>query len=1015
FYKKLGNDTVHLTRYTGEKALEFISKAPTNQPFCLSLSFSAPHAHDNSTGQYFWQKESDQLYKDVTIPDPQLGEDIYFNRLPKAVREGFNRLRWTWRFDTPEKYQQSVKGYYRMITEIDREIGKIRNKLKELEIDRNTVIIFMGDNGYFLGDRQLADKWLMYDNSVRVPLIVYDPRANKHQDINDMALNIDVPATIMNLAGVNQPKSWHGKSLLPIVQGNLKTLGRDTILIEHLWEFKDIPPSEGVRTAEWKYFRYVNDKMTEELYNLATDPLEKDNLATQKSQEKVLLSLRKKLEQLSGKYADPYSGIPSGLTVEHIRKPENARIIDPKPEFGWIVQKEAVSQNGYQILVSSSKHLIDNNIADVWDSGQIRGSRSTNVEFGGTPLKENTSHFWKVRIWDQDNRLSDYSKVQEFKTGKFGDAVTSHNIFQMERISPVSLVKKVDGSYFADFGKDAFGTLELNYKTNKIETLVISLGEKLLDGKIDAQPGGTIRYSEVKLQVSPAKVNYTIQLPVDKRNTSPAAVQLPDSFGIITPFRYAEIKNAKQPISIKDLYQKAYFHYFDESQSSFTSSDTVLNKVWDLCKYTMKATSFTGIYIDGDRERIAYEADAYINQLGHYNTDSEYAMAKQTIEYFMGHPTWPTEWLLHTAMMVYQDYLYTGDMELLRKYYGNLKNKTLIDLAREDGLISTTTSKVNGDFMLKIGFVDSTKRIKDIVDWPPAQKDTGWKLITSEGERDGHEMLPINTVVNSFFYNDMKIMAIMAGLLNQSADKDHFEMMAAKVKQSINQKLFDAKKGIYVDGEGSTHGSIHSNMTALAFGVVAPEHVKTVADFIKTRGMACSVYGSQFLLEGLYEAGEGQYALDLMRATNDRSWWNMIKSGSTIALEAWDMKYKPNSDWNHAWGAAPANIIPRFLWGIQPKVPGFGIVQIKPQMGDLKFSTIKVPTIHGPVKGEYRKVNNRLKTYTIELPANTVGEFSVGSTIDEVFQLNGEKVNPSFQSIRLNPGVNHIEIKVNSY
>jgi hypothetical protein len=951
----------------------------------------------------------------VTIPDPQLGEDMYFNRLPKAVRDGFSRLRWTWRFDTPEKYQQSVKGYYRMITEIDNEIGKIRNMLKDKGIDGNTVIIFLGDNGYFLGDRQLADKWLMYDNSVRVPLIVYDPRVNKHQDINEMALNIDVPATIMNLAGVNQPKRLHGKSLLPIVQGNLKTLGRDTILIEHLWEFKDIPPSEGVRTAEWKYFRYVNDKTAEELYNLSNDPLEKDNLATQKSQEKVLLSLRKKLEQLIVKYADPYSGVPSGLTVEHIRKPENARIVDTKPEFGWIVPKQSVMQNGYQILVSSNKQLIDNNIADIWNSGQVRGSTSRNVEFGGTTLKENTSWFWKVRIWDQDNRLSDYSTVQEFKTGKFSDAITSHNIFQMERISPVSMIKTAEGSNFADFGKDAFGTLELNYKTNKAETLLISLGEKLLDGKIDTKPGGTIRYSEVKLQVSPAKVNYTIQLPVDKRNTAPAAVQLPDSFGIITPFRYAEIKNAKQPIAIKDIYQKAYFHYFDESQSSFISSDTVLNQVWDLCKYTMKSTSFTGIYIDGDRERIAYEADAYINQLGHYNTDNEYAMAKQTIEYFMGNPTWPTEWLLHTAMMVYQDYLYTGDIELLRKYYSNLKNKTLIDLAREDGLISTITPKVNGEFMLKIGFADSTKRIKDIVDWPPAQKDTGWKLITSEGERDGHEMLPINTVVNCFFYYNMKIMAVMAGLLDQSTDKDHFEMMAAKVKQSINQKLFDTKKGIYVDGEGSSHGSIHSNMTALAFGVVAPEHVKTVTDFIKTRGMACSVYGSQFLLEGLYEAGEGQYALDLMRATTDRSWWNMIRSGSTIALEAWDMKYKPNSDWNHAWGAAPANIIPRYLWGIQPKTPGFGIVQIKPQMGDLKYSTIKVPTIHGPVKGEYRKVNNRLKTYTIELPANTVGEFSVGSTIDEVFQLNGEKVNPSFQSIRLNPGVNHIEIKVNSY
>ena len=96
----------------------------------------------------------------------------------------------------------------------------------------------------------------------------------------------------------------------------------------------------------------------------------------------------------------------------------------------------------------------------------------------------------------------------------------------------------------------------------------------------------------------------------------------------------------------------------------------------------MKATSFSGLYIDGDRERIPYEADAYINQLGHYCTDREYAMAKQTIEWFMQHPTWPTEWLLTTAMMMYQDYYYSGDTELLKAYYEELKHKTLMDLAQ---------------------------------------------------------------------------------------------------------------------------------------------------------------------------------------------------------------------------------------------------------------------------------------------------------------------------------------------
>jgi hypothetical protein len=573
------------------------------------------------------------------------------------------------------------------------------------------------------------------------------------------------------------------------------------------------------------------------------------------------------------------------------------------------------------------------------------------------------------------------------------------------------MFKAADGSYFIDFGKDAFGTLELKYKASKNETLTISLGEKLLNGKIDVNPGGTIRYAEVKLPVSPSVEKYTLQLPVDKRNTSGAAVMLPDSFGVIMPFRYVEIRNSSQQIAATDVRQKAYFHRFDESQSDFASSDTVLNQVWNLCKYSMKATSFTGIYIDGDRERIAYEADAYINQLGHYSTDCDYAMARKTIEHFMTHPTWPTEWQLHVVLMAYQDYYYSGDAELLKKYYNQLKVKTLIDLAREDGLISTTSGKVTDDFMQKLGFADTKQRLKDIVDWPPGQKDTGWKLVNPAGERDGHELLPINTVVNCFFYENMKMMAEIAGVLNKTADKETFEKMAAKVKASINQKLFDAKKGIYIDGEGSAHSSLHSNMLALAFRIVPVENVKSVTNFVKSRGMACSVYGSQFLLEGLYNYGEGQYALDLMRATTDRSWWNMIRVGSTISMEAWDMKYKPNSDWNHAWGAAPANIIPRQLWGISPIKPGYSVARIQPQMGDLKFCTIKMPTLLGQINAGYKVTGTNTKVYSVELPSKMTAEIYLDHSDNEILILNNKKFATTVKLLKLNSGKNIIEVR----
>lgn len=1016
YYKTLDGDTVHLTRYTGQQAMDFIEEVPAEKPFCLSLCFSAPHAHDGAPEQYFWQEEPDRLYQNMEMPGPELAEDKYFLEQPLPVREGFNRLRWTWRFDTPEKYQHSVKGYYRMIYGVDLEIAKIRRKLKEKGLDKNTVIILMGDNGYFLGERQLAGKWLMYDNSVRVPLIVYDPRATQHRDVDDMALNIDVPSTIIDLAGISHPESWHGQSLIPLVSGAQKSLQRDTVLIEHLWEFENIPPSEGVRTSEWKYFRYVNDKSSEELYHLNNDPKETENLIGNPEYTEVLRQLRNKLDRLTEKYADPISGVPTGLTVEYIRDPRFTKIIDSKPEFSWVVPKEAVIQKGYQILVSSSREKIDNNIGDVWDSGNVRSGNSVDVEFGGEPMSENTEYFWKVRIFDQDNRLSEYSEPQKFITGTFGDKLTSHNWFQIEKIQPERFVKNQDGSYFLDFGKAAFGTVELNYSAKESETLTIRLGEKLLDGKIDREPGGTIRYQEVQLQVSPKKSHYQIELISDKRNTNEMAVALPDSFPVIMPFRYAEIEGAKN-LSAGDVTQVAYFNYFEEGSSSFNSSDTILNQVWELCKYSQKATSFAGVYVDGDRERIPYEADAYLNQLSHYSVDNEYAIARRTIEYFMEKPTWPTEWQLHVALMFYQDYMYTGNTELIEKYYEPLKHKTLMELEVQEGLISTHSPKLNGEFMAKLGFADTTQRVRDIVDWPPAQKDTGWKLPKDwpQGERDGFVFRPVNTVINSFYYMNMVIMAEFAGLLNKPEEKLDFELRAAKAKNSINEHLYVKDGGYYRDGIGTDHGSVHANMMPLAFGIVPEAYKNSVAAYLKTRGMAPSVYGAQFLMEAVYNGGDADYALELMTATHDRSWYNMIKIGSTIALEAWDMRYKPNADWNHAWGAAPANIIPRYLWGIQPKTPGYEVVSIRPQMSTLKNSSIKVPTIKGEIKGEYQRVNNRLTKYSFELPANMVGEFRIELTPQDVVSWNGNPVHSAFGSIRLAPGKNEIEIRINSF
>jgi len=280
------------------------------------------------------------------------------------------------------------------------------------------------------------------------------------------------------------------------------------------------------------------------------------------------------------------------------------------------------------------------------------------------------------------------------------------------------------------------------------------------------------------------------------------------------------------------------------------------------------------------------------------------------------------------------------------------------------------------EIMTKLGFSNAKDRIRDIVDWPPSQKDTGWKLSTPEGERDGYEMVEINTMVNAFYYRNLVLMSELAGYLGKSNDSALYNNLAQRVKKIINKKLFDREKGIYLDGEFSRHSSLHANIIPLAFDLVPEEYKKSVIDFIKSRGMACSVYAAQYLLEGLYNAGEDEYAAGLLTATHDRSWWNMIKSGSTITMEAWDMKYKPNSDWNHAWGAAPANIIPRYMWGIQPAEPGFAKAIIRPRLGRLKHSKITVPTIRGPISAEFREIGSS-REYLISIPGNMKCDFII--------------------------------------
>jgi arylsulfatase A-like enzyme len=297
FFARNDPTRTHATARFGEQALEFLRGCPPGQPFCLSVSFSAPHARDNQPREYPPDLRDEGLYADATVPVPKLATDAAFKRLPEVAQKSEGRRRWERRFTTPESFQRIVKDYYRLITGLDREVGRIVAALTERGVAENTAIVFTSDNGYFLGERGMADKWLPYEESIRVPLIVADPRTPpeaRGRKVDALALNIDVAPTFLDLAGLPVPAGMQGRSLVPLVRAGAPPADwRTEFFYEHLALTHIIPPTEGVRTERWMYFRWLStNPVIEELYDVRADPLEEHDLAADPAHARTLAELR---------------------------------------------------------------------------------------------------------------------------------------------------------------------------------------------------------------------------------------------------------------------------------------------------------------------------------------------------------------------------------------------------------------------------------------------------------------------------------------------------------------------------------------------------------------------------------------------------------------------------------------------------------------------------------------------------------------------------------------------------
>ena len=500
----------------------------------------------------------------------------------------------------------------------------------------------------------------------------------------------------------------------------------------------------------------------------------------------------------------------------------------------------------------------------------------------------------------------------------------------------------VDGHLLFDFQKAAYAQVEVELDGSAQDLAEIILAEYAENGQVVHVPGWrTFKIDNIRLK--PGIHTYRVNIPAH-RGAYGAFLHIDapaECGGEIAVFRYVEINHYYGPAKVRRI---EFFNDAPEDAAHFESSNDKLNQVWEFCKYSILATSIFPYYLDGERERKPYEGDAYITELAHFCCGADYSIAEQTIDFFManGDDTWPTEWFLVTPLLAKYAFLYGGNKKAINRWIPGLYDKTLPAMLRPDGLLMPHQGRVN-----------------DIIDWP-------------EPDRDGYEFGDTNFVPNAYRHGALKVLAELTGEQRYSSE-------AATLRDKLRSTML--KDGRFVDNPASSHTSLHTALFALRFGLADSAELAAHQEILRAKGMACSVYCAQFLLETCFQQDLDELGVKLLTSDGPRSWFNMMREGSTISMESWGEEDKPFQDWSHPWGAAPANIIPRFVAGVRPIAPGFARFVVKPSKAAPEHFFSRQPTPWGAI--EVRKDGDALSVTAVNtngfIRATAPGEYEFNS------------------------------------
>jgi arylsulfatase A-like enzyme len=294
------------------KAVEWLKQERT-KPFCMFLWFYAPHS------PFYRPKDLVNDLNGVAIPKPKtFDEDLNgYKGKPRAVADADNKIGYSEVFsDDPRSLEELVKDHYAGVEDNDRNVGAVWQELERQKITAETAVVLSSDHGFFLGEHHLYDKRLMYEPSIRVPMMVrYPGHAKAGSKSDEMVLNLDMAPTLLDIAGLAVPAEMQGKSMLPLAEGKANVEWRKDWLYEYYEYpgFENVKPCRGVRTERYKFVDFFVEPEEFELYDLKADPDEKNNLYGKPGYEELTAHMKERLAALRAETHDTYEYKPSGF------------------------------------------------------------------------------------------------------------------------------------------------------------------------------------------------------------------------------------------------------------------------------------------------------------------------------------------------------------------------------------------------------------------------------------------------------------------------------------------------------------------------------------------------------------------------------------------------------------------------------------------------------------------------------------------------------------------------------